>query len=215
MTNSRTTLVCFAVKEESRWFEPLVRGHPEIQVLLTGMGRRNAEHAVTAAVNQTQPGLVITAGFAGGLSPDLAMGTVLFLAPETSGLEARLRTAGARPASFHCADAVVTTAQQKRALHAKTNADAVEMESQYIQMLCQSRGIPAATVRVILDTAIQDLALDFNRVLTPDQQIDRCKLALELVRSPMKIGALLRLQKQSANAAKRLAEVLGRVLGLR
>jgi len=215
MTNSLTTLVCFAVKEESRWFKPLSRGHPEIEVLLTGMGRRNAEHAVTAVLNQSQPALVITAGFAGGLSPDLATGTVVFLAPESSGLEERLRAVGARPASFHCADAVVSTAQQKCALHAKTGADAVEMESQFIQMLCHSRGVPAATVRVILDTATEDLAMDFNRVLTPDQQIDGYKLALELVRSPMKIGALLRLQKQSANAAKRLAEVLGRVLELR
>jgi len=88
------------------------------------------------------------------------------------------------------------------------------MESCFIHALCRKHEIPAAIVRVILDTATEDLALDFNQVMTPDQRIDNCKLAFCLFRSPAKIGALLRLQKKSTAAARRLGEVLSGVLGL-
>jgi adenosylhomocysteine nucleosidase len=214
MTNTPATLVCFAVKEEARFFRQLARGHSEIGVLLTGMGRRNAEQAVGAALAESRPERVITAGFAGGLSPDLATGTVVFLADEATHLDAGLRAAGARKVRFHCAELVVTTASQKRALHDETGATAVEMESHFIHILCRKHKIPAATVRVILDTAAEDLALDFNQLMTPDQRIDPGKLVFHLVKSPWKIPALLRLQKQSAAAAARLGQVLGRVLRL-
>jgi adenosylhomocysteine nucleosidase len=212
MTYAPLTLVCFAVKEEARYFQRLARGHPEIGVLLTGMGRRNAEQAVAAALTKSRPERVITAGFAGGLTPNLITGTVVFFVDEATGLEEGLRAAGARPVRFHCAEKVVTTATQKRALLGETGAEAVEMESHFIHALCQEHKVPAATVRVILDTASEDLAMDFNQLMTPDQRIDGCKLGMELLKSPGKIKALLRLQKQSAVAARRLGEVLGRVL---
>jgi nucleoside phosphorylase len=212
MASTAATLVCFAVKEEAAHFRRLAGAHPGIGILLTGMGRLNAEKAIAAAFADGLPERVITAGFAGGLIPELLAGTVMFSADQETGLESALRAAGARPTRFHCVDKVAPTALEKHALHANTGAEAVEMESEFIRALCSERGIPAATVRVVLDPVGEDLALDFNRLMTPDQRIDNRKLALELLKSPMKIGALLRLQKQSATAATRLGEVLGRVL---
>jgi hypothetical protein len=79
-------------------------------------------------------------------------------------------------------------------------------------MVCRERGIPCATVRVISDTANEDLPLDFNQLSRPDMSLDFGKLALAVAKSPGKIGALLRLQKQTQLAAEALAATLAKVI---
>jgi adenosylhomocysteine nucleosidase len=232
------TLVCFAVKQEADPFRQLAASCSNVSILLTGMGRRNAENALrpwlqgilragsagqlsNANTDSPKPpgaappaplALVLTCGFAGGLRPDLAMGTVLFDADPEARLEPLLLAAGAKPARFHCTERVAATAAEKHLLRETTGADAVEMESGIVRDLCRRQGIPSATVRVILDRAEEDLALDFNRVMTSDWRLDRRRLALALARSPGKVPALLRLQKQTRLAASKLAAVLAQIV---
>src|SRR5690348_9961443 len=97
------TLVCFAVKEEARPFQKLVAGRKDIQVLLTGIGARNAEKAVRASLANERPKLVVSSGFAGGLRPEFKTGTVLFAPDGPPNLQAALRADGGEPGRFHCA----------------------------------------------------------------------------------------------------------------
>src|SRR5579859_5242509 len=129
MTNSLPVLVCFAVKEEAAHFRRFADGDLRVGVLVTGMGRRNAERALADSISKCRPGLVVSSGFAGALIPELDRHAVVFAADKDSGLEAPLCAAGARPVRFHCSEQVVTTAAEKRALHQTTGAEAVEMES--------------------------------------------------------------------------------------
>jgi hypothetical protein len=136
---------------------------------------------------------------------------VLFAADGQPDLISALVGAGARAARFHCSQRVATTVGEKKALRDSSGADAVEMESRIICAICLEQKIPCAIVRVILDTASEDLPLDFNAIMTVDQRMDYGRLALALIKSPGKIGALLRLQKQARLAAENLGRVLDRI----
>ena len=208
--NEEKILVCFAVKEEAAVFRQTpaaARG----QILLVGMGRANAAPSIRAALAANRPSLVITSGFAGGLNPQLITGAVVF-ETDAQASRTRLLAAGAREAKFHFADHVATTAAEKWTLWQQTSADAVEMESKIIREICREQNIPSATVRVILDQAGEDLPLDFNALMTPAMKLDGGKLALTLLKSPGKIPALMRLQKQSRTAAEKLSEVLAQII---
>ncbi|HEV2436912.1 MAG TPA: hypothetical protein VG077_13010 [Verrucomicrobiae bacterium] len=250
-----STLICFALKEEAAPFRTFAARKPGLVILLTGIGRQNAEKAVrdllvggasvpasrsrgdSIAQNRlvsslAPPELVLTCGFAGGLNPDLKLGDVVFDIRRSRGDETQIKggkqsepthvgcydlreqllAASAKPANFFCADRVVTTVAEKRKLRDESGADAVEMESAAIHAVCRERGIPCATIRVISDSVNEDLPLDFNALSRPDKSLDYGRLFLAIAKSPGKIRALMKLQKQTRFAAERLAEVLVDIL---
>jgi adenosylhomocysteine nucleosidase len=226
-------LICFALKEEAAPFRKIAAGKTGITILLTGIGRQNAEKSLREFLATHSPKLVLTCGFAGGLNPDLKLGDVVFELSNrrdefhesqtekeigdligdswNSSLRSKLLASGAKPANIFCADRIATTVAEKKKLRAETGADAVEMESAAIHAVCRERGIPCATVRVISDTANEDLPLDFNALAKPDKNLDYGKLAWAIAKSPGKIGALMELQKKTKFAAERLAEVLAKI----
>jgi len=207
-----TRLVCFAVKEEAVFFQPWARSRADVRLLITGMGRKNAEEAFLKALALGWPRLVLTCGFAGGLDPSLRCGDVVYETDDAGELQAALAGSCARPGKFHCVDSVAVTSASKAELRRQTGAAAVEMESGAVRALARKQGIPSATLRVILDTAGEDLPLDFNSLMTPDMRMDPVKLGLSLARSPGKIPVLIRFRKQTQTAARALARALERVL---
>ena len=224
-----STLLCFALKEEAAPFQKMAAGRPDVSILITGIGRQNAGKSVREFLATNLPELVLTCGFAGGLNPDLKLGDVVFELTDRRGefhepqtenkigdsqsspLREKLLATGAKPAKFFCADRIATTVAEKKKLRAETGADAVELESGAIHVVGRERGIPCATVRVISDTAGEDLPLDFNQLAKPDMNLDYGKLAWAIAKSPGKISALLKLQKQTRFAAERLANVLSKI----
>jgi adenosylhomocysteine nucleosidase len=207
-------LVCFALKEEAAPFRTgLRRGH-HVSILLTGIGRQNAEKSLREFLvggASVPPNLVLTCGFAGGLNPDLKPGDVIFETSDET-LRTKLLGAGAKQLKIFCADRIATTVAEKKKLRDETGTDAVEMESAAIHAVCRERGIPCATVRVISDTANEDLPLDFNALSKPDKNLDFGKLFLAIARSPGKIPALMQLQKKTKFAAEQLAAVLAKII---
>ena len=204
------TLICFALEQEAEALPPKIWSE-HATVLITGIGRKNAEKSLRDFLALNSPKRVFTCGFAGGLDPELANGAVLF-ATDDAQLREELLGAGARLAKFFSAGRIATSVAEKRELHRTTGADAVEMESEAIHAVCRERRVPCATVRVISDTAHEDLPLDFNLLSRPDSSLDYGKLAWAIAKSPGKISALLRLQKNCRIAAERLAEVLAKVI---
>ncbi|HTB82561.1 MAG TPA: hypothetical protein VK742_02805 [Candidatus Sulfotelmatobacter sp.] len=205
------TLICFALKEEAAPFRKSAANKSGIFILITGIGRENAEKSVREFLSKNSPELVLTCGFAGGLNPELKIGDVIF-EPKGSAADNQKLTRDAKPAKFFCADRIATTVAEKKLLRDQTGADAVEMESAAIHAVCMEKNIPCATLRVISDTAHEDLPLDFNLLAKPDKNLDFGKLFLAIARSPGKIPQLMALQKKTRFAAERLAVVLEKII---
>jgi adenosylhomocysteine nucleosidase len=208
-----STLICFALKEEAAPFQKIAAVRNDISVLLTGIGKANAEKSLREFLAKNSPELVLTCGFAGGLNSNLKIGDAIF-ETQNSKLKTQnsLLASGAKPVKFFCADRVAVTVAEKKQLREQTGADAVEMESAAIHEICRERGIPCATIRVISDTANEDLPLDFNALAKPDKNLDFGKLFLAIAKSPGKIPALMKLQKQTKFAAQQLANVLEKII---
>lgn len=203
-------LVCFAVKEEARFFLP--DASEDCQVWLTGMGRKNSAENIRRAITMVKPDHVITAGFAGGLNPDIKCGTVLYDQDFDAGFALDLEKSGAKTATFYCHRRVATTAVEKALLWKETGADAVEMESSVIRTICREQHIPSATVRVISDDATQDLPLDFNALMTSEDRIHYPKLIWKVLSHPSTIPKLIEFQRQTLFAARELGIVLEKLL---
>jgi len=213
-------LVCFAVKEEAKFFSPLrevrvakgareqVRMRAFCQVWITGMGRTNAARGIREAIAKVKPDRIITAGFAGGLNPKLKVGDILYDEDFDAGLGSQLEDLGAISAKFCCHKRVAITAEEKFALWQETSADAVEMESSVIRTICKEFRIPSATVRVISDDAHQDLPLDFNALMTSEDKINYPKLIWTVLSRPSRIPKLMEFQRQTIAASQKLGSVL-------
>jgi adenosylhomocysteine nucleosidase len=205
------TLVCFALDEEAAPFRKLAMKIPDVAILITGIGRQNAETSLRRFLAKNLPKLVLSCGFAGGLNPELKSGEVVFITGYAE-LEKRLADAGAQHASFFTAPRIATTVAEKKQLRAKTGADVVEMESGAILAVCRESQIPCAMVRAISDTAGEDLPLDFNQLAKPDLSLDYGKLAWAIAKAPWKIFALLQLHRKTSLAANHLANVLAKLI---
>src|SRR5665213_1422694 len=195
-------LICFAVKEEMKFFPFPSWKASNVQVWITGIGRRNAAENIRDAIAHVQPERVITAGFAGGLNPSLPFGAIVYEQDFDAGFGRELEELGAIAARFHCHRRVAITAEEKNALWRETGADAVEMESSVIRTICRELRIPSATVRVISDDARQDLPLDFNALMTSDDRINYFKLFRAILSRPSRIPKLIEFQQQTVQAAR-------------
>ena len=139
-------------------------------------------------------------------------GHSLYLSAHPDAAPAVLVAAGAHPARFQCVERVVTTATGKRGLRQQTGADAVEMESGVIRAICGKHNVPSATVRVISDTANEDLPLDFNRAIGKDGEVGWLPALSQIAAAPGRLPQLMRFGLESSRAARGLAQFLERYL---
>lgn len=203
-------LVLFAVREEAKHFQP--PPGVECKVVVSGIGKRNAERTLVNSLEMFAPQLVLTCGYAGGLNPQFARGTIIFDADDRTQLAPALTKLGALPVKFFCSERIVVTTTDKQMLRTQTGADAVEMESGVIRALCRERGIPAATVRIISDDANTNLPMDFNHVAGADGNMNYRKLALALVKAPSLVPKLMQFQRELDACSRQLAAALRELL---
>jgi len=195
-------------------------------VCCSGAGMAAAARAArTALQSQTSASLLVICGFAGGLDPTLAPGSLILADTVLNAITgdiltsntAFLESAGSVPhmggilvhkGCLATADRVLVRSSEKLEFHRKYGALAVDMETAGAAAVADDAGVPWISVRAITDGCNDDMPLDFNAMAGPDGAIDRRKIIGALLKRPGAIPGLIRLGARSSNAAHALAAYL-------
>ena len=177
-------------------------------MLANGPGRELAGKALSEQlfekVKQENVKAIISTGFCGALDPSLKVGDIV-VSEKTQLTSSRTFARGA----VATCDRVAITVREKQALRDKTSAIAVDMEAAAVESRAVDLGIPYACVRVVTDTAEEDLPMDFNRYRTADGNFSRTRIALAAMARPFSImPALIEFDKRCQRASLALGDFL-------
>jgi adenosylhomocysteine nucleosidase len=196
-----------------------------LALILSGHGRRRAARATEALIAGHRPEWVLSAGFAGGLSPQLKRYDILvadhLVDAAGNQLAIDLRLGPPLPAAARgvhvgrllTADHVVRLPDEKRSLLQQYGALAVDMESFAVAEVCRRRQVRFLAVRVINDTADDALPPDVEKLLA--QQTFAAQLgaaAGAIWRRPSSFKDIYKLKEDALLASDRLARFLAGIV---
>ena len=119
-------------------------------VAIGGIGDRCARRAAEAAIEYAQPGLLLSAGIAGAISPKLKVGDVGRICEVVNVATGERYTT--RAGEWLLATSQdVSNAAEKRELLTKFGADVVDMEGAAVAQVAKERGLEFAAVKAISD----------------------------------------------------------------
>jgi len=130
-----------------------------VSCLVTGMGRRSAE-AVRQRLSLGDVGLVVSAGFAGGLRPGFKVGDLVMASEVIQASSGERRTPDSSffgldgPASvgpFVTVERVLSDPQAKSETGVRFGAIAADMETAAVAQSAEAAGVAWVAVRAILD----------------------------------------------------------------
>jgi adenosylhomocysteine nucleosidase len=181
-----------------------------LEVVAVGLGASQLSTRVAG-----RPSLVVSAGTCGALAPHLAEGDVVVPSTvrERAGTPRDTTPLGARAASGVLLSVAepVTTAALKARLWLETGAVAVDMESATILAWAAERGLPAAVVRGVADTAAAGIPEDLASVVSPDGAIRTARALRVALARPRALPEALALRHATNAALDGVAAVLAAV----
>ncbi len=159
-------------------------------LVANGPGTSLARKAFETAVARTRVDRVVSTGYCGALDPSLAVADVF-------------------TGDLVTTDRVVTTAQEKAELRSSTGASAVDMEAAAVAECANRRQIPFQAIRVVSDTAREDLPLDLNATRDATGHFSTMKILSAALRHPMRgIPGLVTLARNASKASESLGAYL-------
>ena len=175
-----------------------------------GIGADFARETAALGIAEFRPRLVVSAGYAGGLDPQLSLLDVVtadaVLAPDGTRFPAE--PLGSPAVTVATADAVVATPAAKAALFAATGAAVVDMEAAGVAAACAAAGVRFAAVKVVTDAADHALPTDLEPFFALDRGDDLGAVAAALT-AFAKRPAVVRDLWQLGAAAKDCSRALG------
>lgn len=197
-------------------------GH-EFLLLESGIGFGNAARGAEAVIRNSRPDLLISAGFCGGIDPELQAGDVVvaknIIIANESGFEeipvllssigqtfvARQAAVGKRTVGGTFVSTPVITSKVRLAgmLSGSYPGSVVEMESGAVAIIAAENNIPLLAIRAVSDTAAVELGFSLEEFCDPDlRRIRSHKVLLTALRKPRIIPQLVRLAFSSRRAAE-------------
>ena len=188
----------------------VIGGHPWVLVA-NGPGARLAHEAAWTGCGMTAVRAVVSTGYCGGLDPVLVLGDI-FAATEvrdwsTAGGYPVMPVAAPHRGLLLSMDRVAVTQLEKAALFT-SGGSAVEMEAGAVAGVAGSMGLPFYCVRVVSDTACEELPLDFNRYRDEVGRFSRNRIAMAAALRPWSIPGLVRFDRNSRRASLTLGDFL-------
>ncbi len=190
-------------------------------LIRSGPGQPNAAHAAQVLIDGHKPRLVISAGFAGALCPQLKRNDILIadrlLDANGNQVPVELPTAlaslftqsGIHRGPLLTNDRVVRTPGERRQLFERWGASAVEMETWAIAQVCRQHQTPFISVRVINDTSDETLPDDIEHLLSQKSGAAQLGAALGSIwRRPASAKDMYQVRENALVAYLRLAKFL-------
>jgi adenosylhomocysteine nucleosidase len=230
--------VVFALGIEAGGMEDLVEGAIRIRgygfsvrqgglkgrhvvIAQSGAGRQAARHATEAVIAGHHPPWIISAGFAGGLRPELARHDLLMADCLIDADGHRLvidlkvdpqslaQTPGVHVGPLLTVDRVVRLTDEKRALGQRHQALAVDMESYAAAEVCRERGVRFLAIRILSDAVDDELPRDVEALLKQKTRVAKAGAVVGAVwRRPSSVKDMWNLREDALVASDRLAKFL-------
>jgi adenosylhomocysteine nucleosidase len=177
--------------------------------IANGIGQERAAEAVKAAGNAAA---VWSVGTAGALDPSLSIADVIAATEVTDGGQTWQANAPAGPAVrsglVRTSRHIARTGAEKANLHA-SGAIIVEMEAAAVARIASEMAVPFYCVRCVSDLANETFFIDFESFFMTNGTLNVPRLVTYALAHPMDaLPELIRLQRRSSLAAKRLAGFL-------
>jgi adenosylhomocysteine nucleosidase len=179
----------------------------EVAVLVCGgVGAEAARRACEAVIKLYQPRLVISAGFAGALDPQLKVGRMLtprLVIDANDGSRTEVSSGSGVLVSFNA----VADAGQKLKLGKAYRADAVDMEAAAVARGAEANGILFVAVKAISDEAGFEMPL-LDNFIARDGQFQASRFVLFAAMRPWLWPGVIRLRANTRKASSALCRVL-------
>ena len=207
--------VVFALEFESAAFRARHDARLRVETWLLGTMGANTIEVLERKLAAATPSLVISAGFAGGLQPQIQIGDLILGQNHSAPEIVRQLHLGPH---WHVGDvrteaAIIERAKDKRTLGEKTGALAGDLETAHLARVCAEHHVSMLSVRSISDALNDDMPVPANILMNPkDGRPAPLQLFQHLLKNPASAAGFGRLLKNARLAQKQLAVGLDEIL---
>lgn len=170
-------------------------GQKDVAIIISGVGGRGVRRAVKVLIESFGPDLIISTGYAGGLSPEVEVGDIVVTGEVIHESGRRVFSASIdtfspsppiRRGPILTTNRFIPFSHDKKGLYRKFGAEAVDMESFFLGEEASNSKIPFLSIRVISDDVNRDLP-QLSNIIGGDGRPKTAKIARYFLTHPKMI----------------------------